>query len=88
MKTKLTSDKRTLDNFERRLDRQAIAQLRAEVVRLSEQIEDLESRLYWAEQDAMTGNHWQDIAIDLMNETGQQIGMTKEGEFGLLRKEH
>lgn len=88
MKTKLTKDKRTLDNFERRLDRQAIAQLRAEVVRLSEQIKDLESRLYWAEQDAMTGNHWQDIAIDLMNETGKQIGMTKDGEFGLLRKGH
>ncbi|MEW5833629.1 MAG: hypothetical protein AB1832_01075 [Pseudomonadota bacterium] len=43
---------RSLACLQRRFDAEAIEQLRAEVVRLSQENEDLRDRLYWAEQNA------------------------------------
>ena len=78
----------TLKRLQNKLDRIAIDQLRAEVVRLNQELEETKQELRFAQQAAYDADRWQDLAMDLIYEAGQQIGMTKEGDFGLLRKEH
>lgn len=75
-----------LATIERRLDRQAIDQLRAEVVRLSGMVDaltaaldDAEQRERWADDSA---RFWQDI-VELERD-GHAIGLTQSGEVVAL----
>ena len=70
-----------LARIQRRLDAQAIDQLRAEVARLSTLLEDTEKRLYWAE---MAADDWQRDAENLsaaLNSQGHRVGITKAGQL-------
>lgn len=80
----------TLRNLQRRLDTQALAQLRQHVATMAAQIDtmenriaDLEERLARAHQDA---DNWRDIAHDLMNTDATQarIGITKTCDIHIL----
>lgn len=71
-----------LKRLQAKLDRQAIDQLRAEVTRLAQRVDDLEQQLAWASDDA---DRWQDLAIDMANRTDQQIGITRQGDIGLVK---
>lgn len=75
-----------LATIERRLDRLAIDQLRAEVVRLSGMVEaltaaldDAEARARWADDSA---SFWQDIAE--IERDGHAVGLTQSGEVVAL----
>lgn len=69
-------------SLERRLDRQAIGQLRAEIVRLdaeltraNEELAQAKSQLEWHQESA---DFWQDVAE--MQRDGRQVGITKAGQ--------
>lgn len=75
-----------LATIERRLDRHAIDQLRAEVVRLSGMVEaltaaldDAEQRARWAEDNS---NFWEGIAE--IERAGNTVGLTQSGEVVAL----
>lgn len=75
-----------LSAIERRLDRHAIDQLRAEVVRLSGMVDaltaaldDAEERERWAGDSA---NFWQDIAE--LERDGHTVGLTQSGDVVAL----
>lgn len=75
-----------LATIERRLDRHAIDQLRAEVVRLSGMVEaltaaldDAEVRARWAEDNS---NFWEGIAE--IERAGNTVGLTQSGEVVAL----
>lgn len=79
-----------LRNLQTRLDRQAIDQLRVEVARLSKLLDDAidraetaEYRLAQADSDAM---QMHDLAMELMHETDQRIGITQDGAIGIIRE--
>lgn len=75
-----------IEKLQAKLDREAIDQLRDEVLRLNRELEETRQELYWAQQTAYDADRWQDLAIDLMRETGQELGMTRQGELGLIKQ--
>src|SRR5690606_17246227 len=69
-------------SLERRLDREAIGQLRAEIVRLdaeltrvNEELAQAKSQLEWHQDSA---EFWQDVAE--MQRDGRQVGITQSGQ--------
>jgi hypothetical protein len=76
---------RTQRTLQARFDRQAVEQLRAEVAALAARIDQLENELYWAQQAASDADTWHDLAMDLMYETDRRVGITKDGQMGLIK---
>lgn len=75
----------TLQALQRRLDREALAQLRAETARLAEENDTLREQLAYAEDAAMS---WRDDALDmqlqLCAELGGQPAITIDGSLGVV----
>lgn len=69
----------------RRWDSLAISQLRAEVVRLAQENEELRDKLYWAEQNAES---WRQDAteqhLQLCEAIGGSPGITMDGRLVVL----
>lgn len=77
---------RILANLKARLDRVAIKQLQAEVVRLHEALELAEKR--WQDCDA-DASYWYDTAMMLRQELEEQtparVGLTQTGEQVIIK---
>lgn len=71
---------RLREKLAKRLDAEALEQLRAEVGRLGAENDELRDRLYWAEQDAES---WRrdatDMHLQLCKTTGGCPGITQDG---------
>ena len=78
-----------LNNLQQRFDRQAINQLRAEVSTLAQKIDELESQLYSAQDEAdFWHNHSIDMRLALDDEnfaTHRSVGLNKDGEIMVVR---
>lgn len=87
----LAEQQRIIKNLQRRLDRQAINQLREEVARLAEENDHLKEQLEAVRDDA---DFWNDHAM-MLNEalsdetfaTHRAVGMNKEGELMVVAKQ-
>lgn len=78
---------RILSAIKRRLDAEAIEQLRTEVLRLDEENARLRDQLALAEQDAAS---WRDDALGLHRQLAEQLGgqpgVTKHGQLVVVAR--
>ncbi len=73
----IVSVQRKLTALQNRFDRQAIEQLREELNRVSQKLEETEQELKWALDDA---DHYR-MMYELLNENPDcEIGITQQGE--------
>ena len=72
------STQRKLTALQNRFDKQAIEQLRAEVVRLAKKLEDTEQELRWAQNDA---DYYQRMYELVTENPGCEIGITQQGHI-------
>lgn len=85
---------KTITNLQSRLDRRAIDQLRAEVVRLSNELEAAEQRAAAAESRIDSAiadaDFWHDHAMDMMHQSDNEpptVSLTVCGEVSINRAE-
>ncbi|VUD48537.1 hypothetical protein TDB9533_01253 [Thalassocella blandensis] len=72
---------RKLRAINARLDKIAIVQLREEVARLHERVEQIERELYWAEQSL---EMWRDVIES--EHTYENFGLTQSGHIVALQQ--
>jgi len=82
---KSRSGEKTIKRLKKKLDIIAIEQLRSEVASLSTQLEQAETAIIYAEENA---GFWHDQVMSLdeqMSETNCSLGITKSGEMVVVK---